>query len=232
MKKLSTRSGAVITKISGGRSNVFLIETNKSAILVDTSSEFFRKRLMRKFKKRNIHALDYLILTHTHFDHAGNVAIISSLLGGKLMVHHTEAEYLKSGHSPAPAGTNKITRWLIRNSPAFVDKLLSYEGCEADIILTDDLQMTIANTVIEIIHTPGHSPGSISVLVDREIALVGDTLFGTYPGSCFPPFADDLSQLMMSWQKLLDSGCELFYPAHGGIIHRNLLERSNKQRAG
>ena len=39
-----------------------------------------------------------------------------------------------------------------------------------------------------IIHTPGHSPGSLSVVVDDEVALVGDTVFGVFRGSVFPPF--------------------------------------------
>ena len=232
MKKIITISGAAVTKLPGGRSNVFLIETGKSTLIVDTSSSFFSKRLMRKFKNLNIHTADYLILTHTHFDHAGNAATISSRFGAKLIVHHTEAEYLRIGRSPAPAGTNKLTKWLIKHAPSYMDKLFTYEGCEADIILTNDYQFELEeNTHIEIIHTPGHSCGSLSVLIDREIALVGDTLFGTYPGSCFPPFADDVPQLMKSWQKLLNSGCEQFYPAHGSKIHRHHLQKAYNKRA-
>lgn len=199
-------------------------------VLVDTSPALFKKQLLSKLKIENIHSIDYLILTHTHFDHAGNAAAIREVYAAKVIVHHLEAEYLLTGNSPVPGGTNSITKWIVKHPGTFATRFFAYEGCEADILVSDVFDLPLRNDHIKIIHTPGHSSGSLSLIINDEIALVGDTLFGTYPSSCFPPFADDVPQLLKSWKKLLDTGCNYFYPAHGGVIHRNLLEKALKNR--
>ncbi len=230
MKKIVTRTGVTITKMLGGRSNVFLVRAEGLTILIDTSPALFKQQLLNKIRNENIDSIDYLILTHTHFDHAGNAATIKEKYAAKIIVHHLEGEYLKSGSSPVPAGTNSFTKWAVKQQVDFAAKFFAYKGCNADILVSDVQELPIKIGHLQIIHTPGHSSGSLSLIIDNEIALVGDTLFGTYPGSCFPPFADDVPQLMQSWKKLLDTGCKYFYPAHGGVIHRNLLERALKKR--
>jgi glyoxylase-like metal-dependent hydrolase (beta-lactamase superfamily II) len=231
VKNIITKSGVSITKMLGGRSNVFLIKAGDMVLLVDTSPALFKKQLLNSIRNKNIHSIDYLILTHTHFDHAGNAAIIKEKYAAKVIVHRNEAEYLLTGNSPVPAGTNSFTKWLVKHPGALAAKYYTYKGCKADMLVSDVIEMPVKNAQIKIIHTPGHSAGSVSVIIDEEIALVGDTLFGTYPGSCFPPFADDVPQLIRSWGILLDTGCKYFYPAHGGVIHRSLLEEAFKNRS-
>ena len=80
---------------------------------------------------------------------------------------------------------------------------------------------------IQIIPTPGHSKGSISIIVDKEIALVGDTLFGVFRNSVFPPFADDVKEMVKSWGLLLDTRCCIFLPGHGSEIKRELLQKKS-----
>jgi glyoxylase-like metal-dependent hydrolase (beta-lactamase superfamily II) len=54
------------------------------------------------------------------------------------------------------------------------------------------------------------------------VALVGDTVFGVFRGSVFPPFADDVGVLIESWDKLLKTGSKIFLPGHG-------VEKSRKE---
>jgi glyoxylase-like metal-dependent hydrolase (beta-lactamase superfamily II) len=83
-----------------------------------------------------------------------------------------------------------------------------------------------------ILHTPGHSSGSVSIIVDDEIALVGDTMFGIFPWSVFPPFADDVKQMTESWGKLLETNCRLFLPGHGTANKRSLVQKNILLRKG
>ena len=76
-----------------------------------------------------------------------------------------------------------------------------------------------------ILHTPGHSSGSISVIIDNQIAIVGDAMFGIFKNSVFPPFADDIKQMVLSWGKLLKTECTLFLPGHGTEKNRVILQR-------
>ncbi len=78
---------------------------------------------------------------------------------------------------------------------------------------------------IQIISTYGHSQGSLSIIVDHEIAIVGDAMLGTIHDSIFPPFADDIPKMIHSWNKLLNTTCTLFLPGLGRAIKRELLEK-------
>jgi len=64
----------------------------------------------------------------------------------------------------------------------------------------------------------------MSLIVDDEIAIVGDAMFGIFPNSIFPPFADNVPVMIKSWRKLLDTKCMLFLPAHGTKNSRRLVD--------
>ncbi len=229
MKTWITQKGTRITRILSGRSNVFLIETCGKRILVDTSIAFSRKMLQRRLRQAGVSAPDFLILTHTHFDHCGNAGFIRSLTGAKVCVHPAEAEFLEKGSGPLPAGTVWFTRMLMRIPLPSGSTFLKTTPCKPD-FLTENNRLPEGFPInIGIIHTPGHSPGSQCVTADNEIALTGDTLFGVFPGNCFPPFADDVKTLMQSWEILLQTDCRLFLPSHGMERSRNTLERAHKK---
>ena len=70
----------------------------------------------------------------------------------------------------------------------------------------------------KIIHTPGHTAGSISLLLDSGEAFVGDLAMSGFPRLSGPgPFVlgDDLKTMKRSWQSLLDEGARRIYPSHG-----------------
>ena len=72
MKTWITKSGCKIILILTGRSNVCLLTNGKKNILVDTSIGSNWNRLDKRLNDLTVNQIDYLILTHTHFDHAGN----------------------------------------------------------------------------------------------------------------------------------------------------------------
>lgn len=79
-------------------------------------------------------------------------------------------------------------------------------------------------------HTPGHSIGSMSIIVDNEVAIVGDSMFGVFKWSVFPPFAEDCKQMIQSWGKLLETNCSIFIPSHGTENNRLLVQKDYKKR--
>ncbi|MHC1775053.1 MAG: MBL fold metallo-hydrolase [Lentimicrobium sp.] len=230
MKQLKTISGTEIRLLIGGRSNVFLVSNNQTKILVDTGPAFSGKRLMKKLDHLSIKSIDYLILTHTHFDHAANAHKLKDKFGLKVVVHEAEAVYLLSGDSPVPAGTNVFTSWLVRNFGKWTNRMVVYQPCKADIMIKKESAFSFSGIDVEIIPTPGHSAGSMCLIVENEIGLAGDTLIGVFPGNCFPPFADDVTELMNSWEKLLNTGCRLFLPSHGNARTRKVVENELVKR--
>ena len=227
---MQTVSGTEIRLLVGGRSNVFMVSNTQIKILVDTGPAFSGKQLLNTLEKLEIKSIDYLLLTHTHFDHAANAYKLKDKFGLKIVVHETEAGYLLSGDSPLPAGTNAFTSWLVDNFGGWTNKRVRYPSCKADIIIKKDSEFSFTGIDAKIIHTPGHSAGSMCVIIDNEIALAGDSLIGVFPGNCFPPFADDVTELMRSWEKLLSTDCSLFLPSHGNARTRRMLEQGLVRR--
>lgn len=227
IKTWNTRHGVTVVRISGGRSNVFLVHNEHDAFLVDTSIKPERNRLMRRLsaydKKQRI---NLLILTHTHFDHVSNAAFLKRKYDLKIAVHHSEAAFLEAGSSPLPAGQVGLLKLLNKLDKRKIEPLVRTEPAKADILLDESLDLSDRNIPVKIIHTPGHTRGSLSIIIDDEIAIVGDNMINTFMQRVFPPFCDDVPMLLDSWEKLLYTGCRLFLPSHGKEITRDQLRRS------
>jgi glyoxylase-like metal-dependent hydrolase (beta-lactamase superfamily II) len=230
LKHWKTKNGADIFRVLGGRSNVFLITVGETNILVDTSVSRNRRKLQKRLLKSGITSIHYLILTHAHFDHASNAGQIKRKYNPLVIIQQQEAEYLSKGDNIIPSGTTLLTKPLIEFFGKPVFRRFHYEPCKPDIIVHSEYKMDIPDHNIILIHTPGHTAGSLSVLVDDEIALAGDTLFGVLPGSVFPPYAQDKELMVKSWGKLLETGCSLFIPSHGSERLRAVVKREYDKR--
>jgi hydroxyacylglutathione hydrolase len=223
-KSWTTRKGQTVDQILDGRSNVYLVLHGDKRMLVDTGREAGRKNLVKILAARGIESLDAIVLTHTHFDHAENAAFLQRRYGAKVIVHKAEAERLKRGESPLPAGTFFFTKAMVRLASAVGRKAPAYDPCHPDVAVNEASDLAVPGC--RLLHTPGHSPGSISVIVEDQIALVGDAMFGVFPHGIFPPFADDIRLMVSSWSSLLETGCQLFLPGHGTANHRGLVEEA------
>jgi len=159
-----------------------------------------------------------IVLTHGHWDHVGSARDIQTATGAKLAMHEGEIEWFKQSGTPLSRGTtpwgrafyaiHKVFMPLIVVPPAKVDVVLGNEG------------MSLSEFGIpgRILYTPGHSNGSVSVLLDGGEAFVGDLAMNKFPlrlSPGLPIFADDPSAVIASWEMLLDAGARVVYPAHG-----------------
>src|SRR5574344_1440791 len=102
MKRWRTKSGYDRIMILSGRSNVFLLTNGEKNILIDTSVSRLWNRLQQKLDKLGINSIDYLILTHSHFDHAANANRITKRYNAYILVQKDEADYLSNGETILP----------------------------------------------------------------------------------------------------------------------------------
>lgn len=230
MKFWKTQFGTEIFRIFEGRSNVFLVCKGNKQILVDTSVQRNFKRIHKRLKKMGISNIDYLVLTHAHFDHASNAGRIQTQYSAKVIIHQTEANLLSAGENPMPVGTNIITHIILRLLGKFFLIKFRYEPCIADILIDSEFQIQDFSPNIALIHTPGHTKGSMCLIIDDEIGITGDTVFGIFRKSAFPPFAENTALLFESWKKLLKTNCRLFLPSHGSVVNRILLSNELNSR--
>ncbi len=230
MKTWHTKSGYTLTRILSGRSNAFLITGGDKNILVDTGPGMMWNTLNKRLVNLNIHTLDYLVLTHSHFDHAANAKRIRLLFGAKVIIHQSESDCLGNGINSVTKGTNFLYRFFVGFLNKSIAGFLTFDPCDHDYIVNSEFSFREQGLNVYILHTPGHTAGSVSVIIDDEIALVGDCMFGIFKNSIFPPVAAEPEIMVNSWGKLLDTGCNIFLPSHGSADTRSLVEREYNKR--
>jgi glyoxylase-like metal-dependent hydrolase (beta-lactamase superfamily II) len=137
--------------------NCYIIgcEDTKMGLMIDPGGDALN--LLSKIKKLDLN-IKYIILTHGHHDHIGAVNEIKKKTNALIAIHELDKEMLKDENNLENNIGRKIT-------------IASY-----DIDLKDGDKLSIGNINLKIIHTPGHSPGGISILTDGAV-FTGDTLF-------------------------------------------------------
>ncbi|HAA85644.1 MAG TPA: hypothetical protein DCE14_04735 [Kosmotogaceae bacterium] len=116
---------------------------------------------------------------------------------------------------------------------------IKFSGVRADIVLgSEGLNLAEYGIAGEVIHTPGHTSGSVSVLLETGEAFVGCLAHSNFPfryGPGLPILADEPQRLKSSWNTILERGAETIYPAHGKPFSaeaiRGILQESPNSRS-
>lgn len=230
MRIWSTSSEYKIIQVLSGRSNVFLLTNDKTNILIDTSPASMWKTLQKRLERLRIEQINLLILTHSHFDHAANAYKIKEKYNAQVIIHQSEAKYLVAGDNILPTGTNPIIKYIVKIFAKQFISFAKYQPCEFDYTFENIYDLSTWGFNAYLMHSPGHTQGSVSLIIDNELALVGDTMFGIFWWTIFPPFASDQTQMLNSWEKLLNTKCKVFIPSHGSANKRSLVEKDFNKR--
>ena len=195
----------------------FLLFKTGLAILVDCGRQGSELKIIEEMAKLGLapEDLKLLILTHAHYDHAGSAGRLKELSACRIMIHTSEAARLEAGYTPIPSGTRWKAKIIVAAGRAFARGLMKYPPASPDILVEESLSLEDFGFPGRVIHTPGHSPGSMVVLMDQGEMLAGDTLFGLPGKRIFPPFAEDPAALLKSWKRISEMEVRTFYPAHG-----------------
>lgn len=205
-----------IIQLQIGLTTPVLILNGDYSVLVDASVHGKTEEFLKAFKQYSLepNQIKLIVLTHVHYDHAGNLEELREITGAKVIVNQREAEWLRKGLVPIPRGTNWWSRLIVVLGDLLMPGYASPRPFEADMQVDESLDLSPWGIDARIIHTPGHSIGSQSLLLGNEI-IAGDCFFNIKGLPYFPPFADDRQQLLATWQKIFDLGVEYIYPGHG-----------------
>ena len=204
--------------ISLGFVNCYLIQGEKN-ILIDAGAPGMLKSFLKKLTQTGIQPadIDLILFTHGHFDHIGFASELKELSGATAAIHQREVEWLETGKPVPPPGVTPWGKALI--SLIKLTSGVTLPPTQVDIPLSDnDFSLAEYGIPGRVIYTPGHSMGSVSILLDSGEAIVGDLamnywLMGLTPG--LPIFAEDIEMVKDSWRKLLKEDIRVIYPGHG-----------------
>ena len=221
-----------IIKIRVGMTNVYLLQSEFSFyILIDTSISNGRDKFIRQLSRYGISPsqIKIIIITHAHIDHTGCLAAIKELTGAKVIAHQEAATYIESGHSPLPVFSRSALNNITKKMQSQYPKLSKIEPIKVDIVIDEEYDLKEWGIQAKVIPTPGHTMGSVSVILEHGDSFVGDTLFNISPFTIMPPIVENRTRLYNSWERLINSDSEYYYPGHGNRIPRKRFLQAIKK---
>ncbi len=170
-------------------------EHTKKAVVIDPGGD--AARILALVNREGL-AVEAIINTHGHADHVLANVKVQEGTGAPIWIHGADADMLGSGS---------------RNLSAYMGDSTSCGA--ADRLLADGEVLTIGDFTLKVLHTPGHTPGGISLLGDKAV-FVGDTLFAEsigrtdFPGGSYSQLIQSIKTKLM----VLDDDIKAF-PGHG-----------------
>lgn len=182
------------------QTNCYIVSnTEKQCLIFDPGGE--GEKLINELRRLKLKPLA-ILLTHAHFDHIGAVEEVRDAYSIPVYIHTAEKKWLLD---PSKNGSAKYA------------EIPSISGKEADNILNKESELQIGNFKFQLLHTPGHSPGSLTFYFEEDgFAVVGDTLFQNSIGRTDLPGGNEAQLMNAIHTKLLSlPETTIIYPGHG-----------------
>ena len=176
-------------------SNCYLVISDGHAALIDPSAK--AERILEELDRRNA-TLEFILLTHGHFDHVFSLDELRDVCGVPAYIHEADAELLPDSEKNAFS--------------YFFDRKQAWRAAEK--VLKDGDELTLGSTRFRVLHTPGHTRGSVCYQCG-DVLFTGDTLFDGNYGR-FDLYGGDAETLYRSLRSLHKLPADLtIYPGHG-----------------
>lgn len=183
---------------------VFIIDFDGELVMIDAGAGRSSRILERNIRDEGLDpkAITTLILTHCHIDHIGSAPYFRDSFGCRILIHDLDADAVEKGDPVRTAANWYETTF----PPTRIDRRL--QG--------DQEVLTFGKGELHCLHTPGHTPGSIVVYLDRdgERILFGQDIHGPFMSS----FGSNIDHWKASMHRLLDLRADILCEGHFGIF--------------
>lgn len=203
-----------------GGSNSYLIKCKEGYILIDAGIKGAGKKLTEKLRELGSKPGDIklIILTHSHYDHVQGLDEIKRITKAPVAIHKDELTL--SGSESLKNNESSFVFRMIVKAFSGITPNSDEEGIKADILISGDMDLSEYGLDAKILHTPGHSPGSVCIITNDGQCLCGDTLFDMFPGTHYPIIVYNRKKLAETYRRLDSINPHVYYPGHGKPISR------------
>lgn len=201
---------------AGEDAAIYLIDFTDDIVMIDAGAGRSTNKIIRNLQTLGFNAgsVSHLILTHCHIDHIGSAPYFQKQYNTKIIIHELDAPAIEKGDSVRTAADWYGTKF----PPTKVDRKL--KGTEE--------VLQFGPEQLHCLHTPGHTPGSISLYLDRDgkRVLFGQDIHGPF----YKSFGSNINDWEKSMHLLLDLNADILCEGHFGIYQpkqkvRDYIER-------
>jgi len=193
--------------------NCYLIKSGNDFFMVDTGMSFARGTLKKALAAAACKpgSLKLVIITHGDYDHTGNCVYLKEKYGAKIAVHRNEAGVLEKGDM---LFSRRSRQGVFFRAELKVARLLMGRPFKPDVLVVDGDDLSPHGFAAKVVHTPGHTTGSISVLTAGGDLFCGDFLVNSGKPEK-NSLVDDPAEMDESVLKLKNLDVRKIYPGHG-----------------
>ncbi len=211
-----------IVPIGNSYSTSYLVVSGGSAMLVDAATSNIASKVLDALSRAQA-TLNLIVLTHYHYDHVGAADPLRQATGAPVAIHQLDAEPLRRG-GPLQVTPTRLQGRILAPFVTRGDK----PPVNPDLELGDEEDLQRYGGFGQSFWTPGHTPGSISVLLPDGTVLAGDALTEAIlpPHSARGPiFTEDVEASRRSITRIADKATRGVLVAHRGHLDLASLER-------
>lgn len=204
--------------------NIYAIVRDNGVLLIDTGMPGKAGNILKELAGINVKPSDVkaIVITHAHTDHAGSCASLIDKTHAKLYIHKDDLDMLL-GKAPPPK-----PRYFLEKLVAFISKHFFQYPPPGDAIPLDEFAAIPGFEDLKIIHTPGHTPGSMSILDAKDSILFCGDAINNRGGKLIGPhkhFTDNREQAWRSVAKLGALKFKTLCTGHGTWIAENAQQK-------
>jgi len=203
----------------------YLVETPNGVILIDTGSRGQERCILNVLNGLNHNDLRLILITHAHLDHYGSAAAVRRATGAPVAAHSGDASSMSKGETDL----GDVRGWgkFVEFTMPLVQRFLRPEPTAVDIVIEEGWRLDEFGLDAFVAHTPGHTPGSVSVILDGGLIFAGDLVSARGWPHAQWFYATDWSKIPSSIERLKTHHPAWVFTGHsrrpiGGSAFRNI----------
>jgi glyoxylase-like metal-dependent hydrolase (beta-lactamase superfamily II) len=219
-KKMEILPG--VYQINGLISSCYLVTSGHGMILVDTGMPADAKKIVKCVKDagKQLTDIKYIFITHADFDHAGSAMRLQKLTGAKIVMHEAELALARKGRGKHATGFAAIILGILT-------PFVRFQPVVPDIVIREDEEIA----GFQMLHTPGHTKGSISIYQPGKVIFAGDAFWSDSHGNPIPPvkaLSFDITQARSSAVRIAALDFDVLLLGHGASVKSDAKAKVQK----